>query len=230
MQKYFHCACLKFCFLQNQPIVKKIFLIIAFFFAVKEAASQHKIQLEVQGGTTINFRSPLKIERAGYETYTIHARYKTHSFKSPYYYVVYLGLWNKDKTAWGLRFTHQKIILQNPNESLTHFEISHGYNMLVLTRTWNNKWFMWHAGAGVVIAHPESIIDGVGFVGKGKGYYLSGVAAEAGIGKHFDITKWLYATTETKFSAGWARVPINGGHATAPNEAFHFAGGLGLRF
>jgi hypothetical protein len=107
-------------FSPKQRIVKKIFLFVAFFFAVKEAASQCKVQLEVQGGTTINFRSPLKIERAGHETYTIHARHKTHSFRSPYYYIVYLGSWNKDKAAWGFRFTHQKIILQNPNASITH--------------------------------------------------------------------------------------------------------------
>lgn len=194
------------------------------------SAAQQTLRFEVLSGLVYNFPSPLIIHQDGYETIRIKAKYRSEPFDLPPYYDFRLTLWQRDSAAWGLKFTHHKLILDNPGGDIQHFEITHGYNIFSITRLWKRKGFIFNIAGGAVIANPQSNIRHLYFQGGGlfnNGYYLSGVVGEAAVGKQIRITRDLYLSGEIRFTAAWARVKVNQGHADVPNTAIHFLAGIG---
>ncbi len=187
------------------------------------ASAQHTLNFELLTGPVYNFPTKLIIHQEGYETIRHSGRYVSKPFKLPPYYDIRISLWHKDSSAWGLKFTHHKI---------QQFEITHGYNILSLTRIWKRKGFTWNTALGVVLANPESVVRGQHFQGGGlfdDGYYFAGAVAEAAVGKHFNITRNWYLSAEIRLTAAWARVHVNDGYADVPNVATHLLFGTGYR-
>jgi hypothetical protein len=100
-----------------------------------------------------------------------------------------------------------------------------------VNRAWEERGFIYRAGFGVVITHPETTIRGLSHPQDGgiyDGYYLSGPTVQGAVEKRFHIWRWLIASLEAKLTASYARIPIEGGHADVPDVAVHGLFGLGV--
>lgn len=191
-----------------------------------------KWSVEVAGGVPYNFPMPLLIQQDGKPDISFTAHYETRPFSSPYYYNIRVGKWEGSK-AWEVETIHHKIYLTNTSEEVSHFSISHGYNMFTLNRAWlGTKDIIWRIGGGVIIAHPESTVRGQTFDESGGtlnngGYYLAGPTAMVSLGKRFYLTKAFFIELEGKATASYAYVKVEDGHADAPLVALHADFGLG---
>ena len=211
-----------------------IFSLIIIFALPTQAESNWTFELF--GGTGLNIPLPLVIEEDGGETIEIDsAHYSTKPLDGSPYYAWRVGRWENNK-AWELELVHHKIYLDNENDRIDNFSISHGYNLITANRAWDNGDFIYRLGAGVVLTHPEFKIDGIkndqtkGL--GGAGFYLDGVTGQAAIAKQYDLTENIFATTEAMFTASYAKVnPDDYDYtATVPNSALHLLLGLGYKF
>jgi len=183
-------------------------------------------------GGAWNVPTSLFIVQRGYFDISFRARYDEHTFAGFPYYDLRLSRWSKNK-AWELELVHHKIYLANPSPEIQDFSISDGFNIITINRAWNIKKIIWRLGAGVVLTHPESTIRGMAFDESkgifGQGYYFSGGAVQAALGKRIFLWKGLFAVFEGKVTASFVQVPIVDGHADVSNVAFHILVGLGYR-
>ncbi|HVV67806.1 MAG TPA: hypothetical protein VHE99_02035 [Gammaproteobacteria bacterium] len=191
---------------------------------------------EIASGVVYNLPVPLTIQQMGEPDIHMTAHYETRPFTSPYYYDLRIGKWNGD-TAWEFENIHQKIYLKNTTDEVSHFSISHGYNLITINRAWLNKHkYIWRVGLGLVIAHPESTIrgqtndDNSGGTLNDAGYYVAGPTAMVSLGKRFYVSKSLFMELEGKVTASYAEVNVVNGTAYAPNVALHANFGLGYDF
>jgi hypothetical protein len=202
--------------------------------AVTGAESHPSWCVEYFGGAAYAFNMPLTVSQSGFDDIDMTAQYDTQSFQIPMYYSFRVGRWNGDR-AWELELIHMKVALKNKPAEIQLFEISHGYNMLMLNRAWRGS-FIFRLGAGAVIAHPENTVRGQeldeddGFWLFSNGNYLAGVAAQASVGKRFNLSEHAFVAIEGKLTAAQAEVPVVGGHAHVPTVAVHGLLGLGWDF
>lgn len=194
--------------------------------------AQTRWSLELFGGTAYSLPTRLTIRQAGEPRIALTARYATRPWSGALYYAYRVGRWSGDG-AWELELVHHKVYLENAPADVQHFEITHGYNLVLANRAFRRKQLILRLGAGVVIAHPETTIRGRTHPQRGGlfgGYHLTGPAAQLALGARIPIVRGLFASAEGKFTAARARVPVEGGHATAPNVALHALVGLGYAF
>jgi hypothetical protein len=200
---------------------------------VISAEAQNTWTFELLGGDAYCFNTPLTIKQSGYEDITFTAKYKTNSFEPPIYYSYRFALWTPDR-AWELELVHLKIELTNPPSEVQHFEISHGYNLLMLNRAWKRQHVILRVGGGIVISHPENTVRGKSLPwNKGilkSGYHLSGVSTQVDLGRRFYFGKHVFLTLDGKLTGSYARVPVEEGHADVPNVAIHGLVGVGWEF
>jgi hypothetical protein len=183
-------------------------------------------------GSAYQLHSRLVIEQDGQEDLDFNAEYATHPFTSGApYYSFRLGRW-KGTEAWELETHHHLVTLDNNPPEVGSFSLTHGYNLNTVNRAWLARGLVWRLGAGIVITHPESVVRGERYTGQGfaQGFSLSGVCGQAGLEKRLPLWKGAFLSLEGKFTAAWARVPIENGHATVPNYALHGLVGLGYTF
>jgi hypothetical protein len=187
--------------------------------------------LEVFFGTSYSLHTPLTIYQQGYPELSQTAHYETRPFIDTWYYSGRLAFWGKHDNAWVVDFTHQKIYLANPVPEIQDFKVTFGYNQLGFGRAWHRHGFNFSATGGVVIANPYSIIRGQELARGGgmfnTGYRFAGITAQGGLNKQFRLVERLFFSMDTRLSASWARVPVQGGHANAPNIAWHLHLGMG---
>jgi hypothetical protein len=195
------------------------------------AHAEERFRLELFAGTSSSAPSTLTIDQSGFEELSVRARWKTHPTQDAHYFAARIALWKRNR-GWELQFLHHKLYLDNPPPEIEQFEISHGWNLLTIQRATHGRVLDWRVGAGAVIAHAEGTIRGRDVDGGdglfGQGYYLSGGAAIAGVGKSLTIWRGLRATAEGQVTFSWARLPIQTGHARTTNVAFHALLGLGF--
>jgi len=184
-------------------------------------------------GFVFNFPTPLHIEQEGEPDIDLTARYQGRSFDKPLYYAFRVARWSGGK-AWEVELVHQKLHLENKPPEVERFHISHGYNLLLVSRAWETRGFVFRVGGGGVITHPETTVRGKSIEpGEGlfdRGYYLSGGSLQAAAEKRADLGRGLFGALEGKLTASYARIPIEDGHADVPNLAVHGLAGLGYRF
>ncbi len=191
---------------------------------------------EIASGVIYNFPMPLTIQQMGYPDINMTAYYESRPFTSPWYYDLRIAKWNGD-TAWEFEDIHQKIYLKNTTDDVSHFSISHGYNLFTLNRAWLTKNnYIWRVGVGLVIAHPESTIRGEtnddesgGTLNDG-GYYVAGPTTMIALGRRFYVSKAFFFELEGKLTASYADVNVVNGNAYAPDVAIHANFGLGYDF
>lgn len=186
--------------------------------------------LQIFGGSALNFNLPLTIHQSGYSDLKVTGNYESRPFEVPYYYAWRVGAWNGNR-AWELELVHDKLYLKDKPSEIQEFSISHGYNLLTVNRAVEEKGFIFRAGLGVVITHPETTIRGLTHPQDGGisgGYHLSGPTAQGAVEKRFHIWRGLIASLEAKLTASYARIPVERGHANVPNVAIHGLFGLGV--
>jgi hypothetical protein len=177
--------------------------------------------------------TPLSIEQEGFPPIELSARYDNRPFDSPPHWMLRLSA-RVEGGIWELQYLHHKLYLSNRPAEVERFDVTHGYNILTLGRAWPRGAFQLRIGVGVVIAHPESTVRGRRFGPEegifGLDQYLTGPAVALGASREFRLGRRVFVAAELQVTAAHARVPIQGGSASAPNVALHFLLGPGFRF
>ncbi len=188
---------------------------------------------ELFGGSVYNMTTPLRIRQTGYDEIKLNARYGAQSFVPPIYYALRFAKW-KNNSGWELECIHHKLYLSSKSPEIQYFSVSHGYNLFTLNHARKYKGCIFHSGAGMVIAHPESMIRGKKFSETGgifhQGYYISGPVIQGAFGKRFSLHEKIFLSFEAKLTGSCARVPIQNGHAVVTNVSIHGLCGLGYDF
>jgi hypothetical protein len=186
---------------------------------------------EFFGGTAWSLPSTLRIEQPGEETIRFRARYRTRPWHGSPYYSYRLGY-----KQWSAELVHHKLYLQNPPPEIQHFEVSHGYNMVMVNRSlpWVEMSNTFRVGIGLVIGHPEGRIreQAINPVRSllGGGYHISGLCLQVAAGPPLGVAEHWFFRPEAKLTAAWARMPLaGGGTAVVPNIAVHTLFGFGYR-
>jgi hypothetical protein len=192
-----------------------------------------KFRPYVSVGTGLQYNVPMRlvIRQSGSPDIELTARYDTKPFAEVPYYDIKLGM-SRRPWAFELELVHHKLYLVNRPPEVDTFEITHGYNPLLLNcvRDWTG--FKLRAGAGVVITHPQTTVRGLRFPETGGvlGWFVSGPAAQVGFGREFGFGPRFFAGVEAKAVGAWARVPIVDGSADVPTVSLHGLVSAGWRF
>jgi len=190
------------------------------------AASEWRI--EAATGTAHNFGSSLTLELTGRPETQLDADWETRPFDGAIYYSLRVSRFERGG-GWELQLLHHKLYLANPSPPVGRFEVSHGYNLVTVARALERDGFTGRVGLGVVVAHPETLIDGQAQPADHSGYVLTGPAVVLGAGRTLDLGRRVFLHGEIALSAAWARVPVANGRARVPNWAAHALVGLGVR-
>jgi hypothetical protein len=195
--------------------------------------AQSRWSFEMHGGEVYNFPLPLIISQQGYPDIKLQARYSTEALTLPLYWDIRLGRWDKTK-LWEFEVIHHKLYLNNISSEVQKFNISHGFNMLQVNRGFSKKSFRYRAGAGIVLAHPESNIRGKEFGDSTDdfdlAYYISGPAVNLAVSRPFYLGNRFYINTEAKTTLAYSYIKVVQGHADVYSIAFHIILGIGVDF
>lgn len=211
--------------------IRWVLLLVLYWFCKNPVASAQGFTAEVFAGTSWSLPTSLKIAQPGEAPIRFKARYRTRPWHGSPYYAYRVGYRN-----WSAELVHQKVYLRNPPPEVDYFEVSHGYNLAMVSRAvpFNNAPAIFRIGLGLVIGHPEGSIRGKpinpvqSFLG--GGYHISGVCLQAAVGPPLRLAGHWYFKPEAKLTAAWARMPLaGGGTATVPNIALHTLFGFGYR-
>ena len=184
-------------------------------------------------GGAYNLSLPLTIEQTGAPDLSLTGHYDTRAFDTPLYYVL------RVERAYGngalaLELIHHKLFLTNPPDEVQDFSISHGFNVVTLQRAWSRAGVVsLRAGAGVVVAHPETTVRGQKQPGGGwldRGYYVSGPAAQVAFGISRPLRGRWRVGGEGKLVGARAWVPIADGTARLWHASAHLNALVGARF
>jgi hypothetical protein len=187
--------------------------------------------VSVSAGLQYNVPLPLVIRQSGHPDLKLTARFSTRPFFEVPYYDVKVGVARR-QWACELELVHHKLYLDNPPAEVEAFELTHGYNPLLMNVVRDQRGVAFRAGVGILIAHPETTIRGRRFPENGGvlGWYVSGPAGQISVSKSFDLSRRLFAGLEGKAVGAWARVPVVNGSADVPNLSVHGLASLGWRF
>ena len=184
-------------------------------------------------GSALNLRSPLCISQAGYADIRLSADYRTRPFQFPIFWDIRASR-RCGKGSWEIELIHHKLFLENPTPEIQSFSVSHGLNILTINHAQAVRGFSVRAGAGVVVAHPETTVRGRTHPQNGGlfhlGYLPSGLSILLGAGRRFDVWRGWFAVVEAKYTAARARIPVEQGHARLTNLALHGEIGFGYGF
>jgi hypothetical protein len=213
-------------------------LFLTFAWATASAAQttgRHESTAELLGGTAWSLRTPLIVRQPGAPRVRLRARYSTRPWRDAPYYAYRVGHGSAQR-AIEAELVHHKLYLENPAPPVERFEVTHGYNLATANaRAPAGRWQL-RLGVGLVVAHAEGRIAGA-VLGRrrtflGGGYHIAGATAQLALGRRYDLgrgTTTAFATPEAKFTASFARIPLEQGSVLVPNVAVHALAGLGVR-
>jgi hypothetical protein len=188
--------------------------------------------IQLSTGSSYSFPSHLTIRQDGEKDIDLTAEYETKAWatQAPYY-DLRIAKWKND-TAWEFESLHQKLYLKNKPDEVEHFSISHGYNFNMLNYALSRYGFIYRAGIGFIMTHPETKVRGKRLEDEGgiNGFYISGAGGQLAVEKRYYTTDKLSLSLEVKFTAAYAEIPIADGTATVPNYAAHGLIGIGFDF
>ncbi len=187
--------------------------------------------VSVGAGLQHNVPLPLVIRQSGYPDLRLTGRFDTRPFAEVPYYDVKVGMARKP-WAFELELVHHKLYLVNRPAEVDTFEMTHGYNPILLNAVREEWNVVFRAGAGIVLTHPETTVRGLRFPETGGvlSWYVSGPAAQAGVSNWLDFGRHFSAGVEGKVVGAWARVPVVEGSADVPNVSLHGLVSAGWRF
>jgi hypothetical protein len=188
--------------------------------------------VEALSGSSASVGTTLTVRQEGEPETEVAARWATRPFHQPFYWGVRIGR-GSERGGWELELLHHKIYLENPTPEVSQFEITHGFNIATVQKTWIRRGWILRAGAGAVVAHAQSRVRGLS-AGRGGDevdrYELAGPAFQAGVGRRLRVTRHFFGTLEGKVTYGHARVSVARGKATTGNFAVHGLFGMGAAF
>jgi hypothetical protein len=187
--------------------------------------------VSVGTGLQYNVPMPVVLRQTGQPDLRLTAHFSTRPFCEVPYYDIKVGV-ARGPWACELELIHHKLYLDNRPPQVDTFEITHGYNPILLNVVREVRGVGLRTGAGILLAHPQSTIRGLRFPETGGilGWYASGPAAQISVSKWFDLNRRLFAGLEGKVAGAWARVPIVNGRADVPNVSLHALVTAGWRF
>jgi len=210
---------------------KAIFIVPFLVFSLTDTYAQPRWTFELHGGEVYNVPMPLTIKQQGYPDINLTARYHSESLILPVYWDWRFSRWQNDK-SWEFEAIHHKLYLENTTPEVQKFNISHGFNLIMVNRGLDKKTFRYRAGIGVILAHPESNVRGKEFGNSSDswdmGYYLSGPVLNIAISKPIRLGGRFYINAEAKTTLAYAHIKIAEGHANVCNLAFHLILGIGV--
>lgn len=216
-------------------------LFIAFFLFYNTFANTNsieerywKVNINLNFGSAYNLPTYLKIHQEAFGDIVIPwARYSTRGFQSPVYWDYKLELELKNH-VYGLRSTHHKLHLINTTPEIAHFNISHGYNLVMAYYGWKKKYVDLLVGMGIAFSHPEGIINNQlvaleeGIPLYGGVYRLTAPNFEIEARKKVYLYKRLFFNAGVRFVAGYTKPKINDGYVETYPLNLHFAAGMGV--
>ena len=209
--------------------------LVAFLSAAvsRPALGESRFTLQFFGGAAWNVPMTLTVHQDGRPDVGFTAHWETRPFVQPLYWAVKASL-EQRSGAWEILLIHDKLYLPNGPTEIGSFEITHGFNLVTLGRSWPlGSGFSVRAGAGLVLAHAETTVRGesAGSAGNlGGGYELTGPVLLGGAGWQLPLSRYFFVSAEGLVTAAYARVPIARGDAVFWNVAFQGLLGLGVRF
>ncbi|MBM3331588.1 hypothetical protein FJY68_07010 [candidate division WOR-3 bacterium] len=182
-------------------------------------------------GLAYNVPLPLVIRQSGHPDLRLTAHHATRPFFEVPYYDVKVGVARR-QWACELELIHHKLYLVNRPVEVDTFEITHGYNPILVNVVRDAGVVSLRGGVGILLAHPQSTVRGLRFPETGGilGWYVSGPAAQVGLSKSWELGQRISAGVEGKLVGAWARVPIVNGSADVPNLSLHGLASVGWRF
>ncbi len=209
---------------------KSIFIVFILSILFSAGRAQSLWTFEIHGGQVYNLPMSLSIKQQDYPDIKLTARYHTEGLTLPVYWDLRFGRWQNGR-LWEMELIHHKLYLDNTTPEVQKFNISHGFNMLMMNRGFEKNSFRYRAGAGIVLAHPESNIRGKEFGNTtddwDMGYYLSGPVFNLAISKPIRLGSRFYINPETKTTFAYSYIKVSQGHANVYNLAFHLILGFG---
>ena len=214
------------------------FAILSIIFPVISMAQKAAWSVELHGGLPYNIPAPLVIKQNNEETIRLTAHYRSEPMIAPIYWTGRISRL-QNNALWEFETIHHKLFLDNTPPEVQFFSITHGYNIITLSRSYIKSLDQEHSiviriGAGIVLSHPENKIRDKEIDPKGgifkMGYYLTGPVLNLAVGNRFYITKRIFVNGEIKFNPSFSRVPIVDGYATLWNFPVAFIFGLGSNF
>ena len=189
------------------------------------------VYASVSDGQAYSVPLPIIIRQSGQPDIRLTAHFSTRPFADVPYYDAKVGI-ARGPWAYELELIHHKLYLDNPPPEVQWFEITHGYNPIVVNAVRKQWGVAFRAGAGILLAHPETTIRGLQLPENGGilGWYVSGPAAQGGVSKAWKLGRHFFAGVEGKAVGAWARVPIANGSADVPNLSLHGLVSAGWRF
>lgn len=208
-------------------------LLLAALVVCLPAALRADWSLEVSGGSAVSVWTPLRIHQDAFPDIILNGKCTTRPFEEVPYYDVRIGA-DPGRARWELELVHHKLYLENRPPEVERFQITHGFNLITVNRRWSVFGFGLRAGAGIVLAHPETTVRGRAFPENGGafglGWYVSGASAQVGLEQRIRLNSRFDAGLEGKFTAAAARAPIAGGYVDIANLALHGLAGLRYHF
>jgi hypothetical protein len=215
----------------RKAIFHWLVLLLPLLAAGNLPAMAQGLSAEVFAGTAWSLPLPLRVEQPDEAPIRFRARYSTRPWRGSPYYAYRLGY-----RHWSAELVHHKLYLENPPPDIGHFEVSHGYNLAMVSRAlpFGDSPTLFRVGLGLVVGHPEGRIRGkaINPVSSllGGGYHISGLCLQAAVGPQLGIADHWFFRPEAKLTAAWARMPLaGGGKVTVPNIALHTLLGFGYR-
>lgn len=187
-----------------------------------------------------SFPSPtdLQVVQEGYPQTTVpQARFESRDFTYPIYYGVRVWWGEAEGLRYELELIHQKLYFAGAQENgdlFDFFWVTDGFNLLTfnlayalpvgLTRV------VGRAGAGIVVAHPETIVRGkaYGVDGDPLYYHFGGLGFQTALALEVPAGGFA-ATTEGKFTFSHSRIQIAGGFVEGNFSTWHAVFGGGYR-
>ena len=210
-----------------------IFYLILLSFSFSFAS----ISFDLSLGDAYSFDQDISIKMDDGENINFRAQPKTNGFKNPLYYS--LKIRNQfESFDIEIELVHHKIYVDKLPDNIQKFEVSDGYNLLLLNfRKKINNLFGYRVGAGTVVLHPDIKINGkTNFVRGGgaipkfwsDGYYWSGFTCQGSVFIERKVSNKLSCNVEIKAAYSRANVPVVGGGFDLPNTSLHLLFGLGF--
>lgn len=213
-------------------------LLFSFFFSALLG-----LEFDVSLGSAYNFNSNIFIDSQSGEAESIRMERSanTHGFKSPQYYSI---RFREDR--YELELVHHKLYFEeNLPDEISHFEITDGYNLLMLNILSPlhigsiDESFYYRLGIGTVVAHPDITINGNRYYKKGggllpavwsDGYHWGGVSSQGSVMFKKDINKNLSFHIESKLVYAITVLSLDDDEydwrVEIPNFSIHLLGGI----
>jgi hypothetical protein len=215
-------------------MIKRVFILLFAIISFGVETTAQKWSFSFHPGTAYNVPLPLTIMQDGHPDIRLaEARFDTEPFTLPIYWDWRITrLYNH--RSWNFEAVHHKLYLRNLPDEVQRFHISHGFNILAISRGVFYDHFHIRYGLGIVLTHPESEVrnlkldENLGILG--TGYYISGSSLNFALGKRIYLLNRLYVNAEGKATYSFVNVPINSGRASLSNLALHAIVGIGFDF